>query len=1005
MTQTDSHPGSEAHRGVFDADSLSPLVRAPAPLVQSAIVNSLCAETSFRPAPLPLVPLAPRFSADLNAAADCSKFSKNALGDELIGGQYRRIRRVGAGSQAVVWECEDIATSLRVACKSYAIEQAPMRDITAEVRSLEIVGDHPNVVRLLDVIVERRSSVAGGPDTACTLNPRTRVHGTRITEAETRRPATNAVVKDRSNHVASAAATGAAGTGGAGTGATAVSAQTDLPPTAASARPISAASSQPSDASLDAEVHVLMELVPGDDLLTEILKRGPIAEPLASALFRQLASAVAYCHASGVMHRDIKPDNVLLLRPPPGTAVGGSCIVTEHAAGCATEPALERVAKQTGEKAAFAGALSAAPCHMERGVADPPSSGRPSTKAGITVVNGATAASSAALLPAGGGRKASREPRAEESLWGWLMGARLFPSAAAGRAAGSDGLGAQGKGADSPLRVVPGKVVGRRFAGRSTRVHPVVGDEPTSGATELTAQPAAAPAAAGAAHSISHARSQAFDPQPSASATLHSPIASAFPSFSSTLSGALAPAPSPTSVLPSPTLVSHFLAHTSTPTVPRPLSFTTGGGLGERCSPFHGDSTESSTLSAMGAGWAHVGAERGIWGVKLADFALSTVVAGGMRGAMADKGAGTRQYMAPEILLLEVRRRMAKERRRSQGSRGGEGMRGRKEIGEGGNGKREAVGGGGVVRGSGEKDGGGEQGTVESSEVDEARWKDEARPDEDEDAGSECGYGMKADVWSMGITLCSMLTGRLPIVKPAKLLAIMHAQQQHQQQQQQWQRQHQQQQQQQQLQWQQEWQQQQRWQQGEQGVWQMWPSQSQGREGGAALYGGGRHHHGQQQQHVMASQSQNDPTQAIYAPTAYASHSYTGRDPAFSNVTLHTLTSAPISSSDTSMVPVDMNSSLQIDFESPGWKRISPAAKDLIRRMLCINPDRRLSSLEVLEHPWLNQRSVRSRDLSALCPALLFHKPYPSTSAPTCTSTFTSTSVPSFLENASIMAL
>ncbi|GJP82113.1 hypothetical protein CLOP_g12330 [Closterium sp. NIES-67] len=236
---------------------------------------------------------------------------------------------------------------------------------------------------------------------------------------------------------------------------------------------------------------------------------------------------------------------------------------------------------------------------------------------------------------------------------------------------------------------------------------------------------------------------------------------------------------------------------------------------------------------------------------------------------------------------------------------------------------------------------------------------------------------MKADVWSMGITLCSMLTGRLPIVKPAKLLAIMHAQQQHQQQQQQWQRQHQQQQQQQQLQWQQEWQQQQRWQQGEQG----------------------------QQQHVMASQSQNDPTQAIYAPTAYASHSYTGRDPAFSNVTLHTLTSAPISSSDTSMVPVDMNSSLQIDFESPGWKRISPAAKDLIRRMLCINPDRRLSSLEVLEHPWLNQRSVRSRDLSALCPALLFHKPYPSTSAPTCTSTFTSTSVPSFLENASIMAL
>jgi Serine/threonine protein kinase len=36
-----------------------------------------------------------------------------------------------------------------------------------------------------------------------------------------------------------------------------------------------------------------------------------MAEKEASRLFRQILSAVAYCHANNVVHRDIKAENLL----------------------------------------------------------------------------------------------------------------------------------------------------------------------------------------------------------------------------------------------------------------------------------------------------------------------------------------------------------------------------------------------------------------------------------------------------------------------------------------------------------------------------------------------------------------------------------------------------------------------------------------------------------------------------------------------------------------------
>jgi calcium/calmodulin-dependent protein kinase I len=40
-------------------------------------------------------------------------------------------------------------------------------------------------------------------------------------------------------------------------------------------------------------------------------------------------------------------------------------------------------------------------------------------------------------------------------------------------------------------------------------------------------------------------------------------------------------------------------------------------------------------------------------------------------------------------------------------------------------------------------------------------------------------------------------------------------------------------------------------------------------------------------------------------------------------------------------------------FPSPYWDSVSDNAKDLVGKLLCVNPDKRLSAEEVLKHPWL----------------------------------------------------
>ncbi|GJP30851.1 hypothetical protein CLOM_g7181 [Closterium sp. NIES-68] len=62
----------------------------------------------------------------------------------------------------------------------------------------------------------------------------------------------------------------------------------------------------------DKAVHLVMDLCDSGDLYDEVVRRGRLPEKESALLFRQIASALAFCHARGVMHRDMKPENVLL---------------------------------------------------------------------------------------------------------------------------------------------------------------------------------------------------------------------------------------------------------------------------------------------------------------------------------------------------------------------------------------------------------------------------------------------------------------------------------------------------------------------------------------------------------------------------------------------------------------------------------------------------------------------------------------------------------------------
>jgi serine/threonine-protein kinase len=86
-------------------------------------------------------------------------------------------------------------------------------------------------------------------------------------------------------------------------------------------------------------IHFIMPFVEGESLRARIMREGTLTPVNVVSIMRDVARALAYAHERGVVHRDIKPDNVLLS--------GGTAVVADFGVAKAFASARE----STGEHA------------------------------------------------------------------------------------------------------------------------------------------------------------------------------------------------------------------------------------------------------------------------------------------------------------------------------------------------------------------------------------------------------------------------------------------------------------------------------------------------------------------------------------------------------------------------------------------------------------------------------------------------------------------------------
>ena len=58
--------------------------------------------------------------------------------------------------------------------------------------------------------------------------------------------------------------------------------------------------------------YLVMELIPGQPLSTVLARRGPLPAEVVTSLLRQAAAALGAAHHAGIVHRDVKPGNLLV---------------------------------------------------------------------------------------------------------------------------------------------------------------------------------------------------------------------------------------------------------------------------------------------------------------------------------------------------------------------------------------------------------------------------------------------------------------------------------------------------------------------------------------------------------------------------------------------------------------------------------------------------------------------------------------------------------------------
>ena len=101
-------------------------------------------------------------------------------------------------------------------------------------------------------------------------------------------------------------------------------------------------------------VYFSMAYVDGETLGEPLRARGPLSPSAATRMLREVAQALAYAHGRGIVHRDVKPDNILLERET-GRALVSDFGIAGAPQGASAEPVMGTVHFMSPEQAAGTG--------------------------------------------------------------------------------------------------------------------------------------------------------------------------------------------------------------------------------------------------------------------------------------------------------------------------------------------------------------------------------------------------------------------------------------------------------------------------------------------------------------------------------------------------------------------------------------------------------------------------------------------------------------------------
>ena len=68
-------------------------------------------------------------------------------------------------------------------------------------------------------------------------------------------------------------------------------------------------------------IYLILEYCPGGDMTKYIRKHHHLTEPVAKGFFLQLLDGLSFLHSKRVIHRDLKPQNLLLTESSPSALV------------------------------------------------------------------------------------------------------------------------------------------------------------------------------------------------------------------------------------------------------------------------------------------------------------------------------------------------------------------------------------------------------------------------------------------------------------------------------------------------------------------------------------------------------------------------------------------------------------------------------------------------------------------------------------------------------------